>query len=340
MPLAGVPFQSIDVLIFAWFRRFRCRPIPIPGDSPPAWIDAVQAVRYQDRVRDDRPSNTATLVARSIVLASEDEKLRKLVAAGEAEILRRILGSGGAFGLTRRNALARAAFFRGMDLMVPGIVPHYLARKRRIETGVREALAGGARRVVIAGAGFDTLAWRLHAEFPEVDFLELDHPATQAVKRRATGGAANFSFATLDLATRSLRELPELEPGPSTVFVAEGLTMYLREERVAALLRDFASLAGPAGRVIFTFMEENEAGSIGFRGQNPLVAAWLKWRSEPFLWGIRRDRLPDFLASCGLVNPEVADDASLRDEILAPHGLGEIRLARGECVCLCSPIAR
>jgi methyltransferase (TIGR00027 family) len=227
-----------------------------------------------------------------------------------------------------------------MDLMVPGIVPHYLARKRRIEIAVREALDGGAMRVVVLGAGFDTLAWRLHGEFPKVEFLELDHPATQRVKRRALGDAVNFSYGQVDLALQSLADRPGLDASGSTVFVAEGLTMYLREERVAALLRDFAASAGPAGRVVFTFMEQDDAGSIGFRGQNPLVAAWLKLRSEPFLWGIRRDRLPGFLASCGLGNAEVIDEVRLRAEILVPRGLGEIRLARGECLCLCSPIAK
>jgi methyltransferase (TIGR00027 family) len=292
-------------------------------------------------MRHDRPSDTATLVARSIVLAAEDERLCRLVADGEAEVLRRILGeSGGWFRLARRHGGARRMFFQAMDRMVPGIVPHYLARKRRIEQGVRAALAGGAARVVVLGAGFDALAWRLHAEFPAVGFLELDHPATQGVKRRALGEAGNFSYGRVDLAAESLAGLRALSAGVSTVFVAEGLTMYLREVRVAALLRDLARLAGPAGRVIFTFMEEDDAGSTGFRGQNPLVAGWLKWRGEPFLWGIRRDRLPDFLASCGLGNPEVVDDAVLRDEYLVPRGLGKIRLARGECLCLCSPIAR
>jgi methyltransferase (TIGR00027 family) len=291
-------------------------------------------------MRDDTPSDTARLVARSIVLAAEDERLRTLVAEGEAETLRRILGeSGGWFGWARRRDWARGLFFNAMDLMVPGIVPHYLARKRRIETAVREALAGGAARVVVLGAGFDALAWRLHGDFPEVAFVELDHPATQRVKRRALGEAVNFTFGQVDLVVDSLATHLKPAAGVSTVFVAEGLTMYLREERVAALLRDLASLAGPAGRVIFTFMEEDDAGSIGFRGQNPLVAGWLKLRSEPFLWGIRRDRLPDFLASCGLGNPEVVDDAALRAEVLAPLGLREIRLARGECLCLCSPIA-
>lgn len=291
-------------------------------------------------MRDDMPSNTALLVARSIVLAAEDERLRRLVAPGEVEILRRILGEGaGWFGWARRHAWARRIFFKAMDQMVPGIVPHYLARKRRIEIAVREALAGGATRVVVLGAGFDTLAWRLHDEYPEVELVELDHPATQGVKRRALGEAANFSCGQVDLAVESSGDRLNPAGGISTVFVAEGLTMYLREERVEALLRDLAPLAGPKGRVIFTFMEEDDAGSIGFRGQNPLVAAWLKLRREPFLWGIRRDRLSGFLASRGLGNMEVLDEVRLRDEILVPCGLGEIRLARGECLCLCSPIA-
>lgn len=292
-------------------------------------------------MRDDMPSNTALLVARSIVLAAEDESLRKLVAPGEIETLNRILGeSRGWFGWARRRAWVRGVFFKAMDLMVPGIVPHYMARKRRIEVGVREALATGSTRVVVIGAGFDTLAWRLHGEYRGVEFVELDHPATQAMKRRALGDAANLSYGQMDLAV----DLPgdRLNPaaGVSTVFVAEGLTMYLREDRVAALLRDLASLAGTAGRVIFTFMEEDETGSIGFRGQNPLVAAWLKLRSEPFLWGIRRDRLAGFLELCGLGDLEVHDEVRLREEVVVPRGFGEVRLARGECLCLCAPIGK
>lgn len=292
-------------------------------------------------MRDDMPSNTALLVARSIVLAAEDGRLRKLVAPGEVETLSRILGeSRGWFGWARRRAWARGVFFKGMDLMVPGIVPHYLARKRRIEVAVRDALAGGATRVAVLGAGFDTLVWRLHGEYPEVEFVELDHPATQAVKRRALGDAANFSYRQVDLAVEPLGDRLNPAAGISTVFVAEGLTMYLREDRVVALLRDLASLAGPAGRVIFTFMEEDETGSIGFRGQNPLVAAWLKLRSEPFVWGIQRDRLAGFLASCGLGDLEVHDEVRLHEQILVPCGLDEVRLARGECLCLCSPIGK
>ncbi len=292
-------------------------------------------------MRDSVPSETAMLVARSLLLAAEDERLRELVAKGEVECLRLILGEGGGwFGLARRRAWARGLFFKVMNLMVPGIVPHYAARKRRIELAVRDGLAGGAGRVVILGAGFDTLAWRLHGEFPKVEFLELDHPATQGVKQRAFGGAANFSYGPLDLAVNSPAEVPALLDGRGTIFIAEGLTMYLREHRVATMLRELSSLAGKAGRVIFTFMEADGVGSFGFRGQNPVVAAWLKLRSEPFLWGIRRDQLPGFLEDCGLGSVDLFDALRLREEILAPRGLGEIPLAVGECLCLCSPLSK
>lgn len=303
-------------------------------DSPPSRLQG-------GRMRDDRASDTATLVARSILLAAEDGRLRSLLAEGEAELLGRILGVGGGwFGLARRWAWARGVFLGSMDRMVPGIVAHYLARKRRIEIAVREALAAGAARVVVIGAGFDTLAWRLRGEFPGVDFWELDHPATQEVKRRALGEAANFSYRPLDLTARSPAGASDLVVGPCSVFVVEGLTMYLPEERVVALLRDCAALAGRTGRVIFTYMEEDEAGSIGFRGQHPLVAAWLERRSEPFLWGVGRERLAGFLERCGLGAAERVDEIRLRREVLVGRGCGEIRLARGECICLCSPLSR
>ncbi|MEQ1870931.1 MAG: class I SAM-dependent methyltransferase, partial [Vicinamibacterales bacterium] len=52
-------------------------------------------------------------------------------------------------------------------------------------------------------AGFDLLAWRLHRERPEVRFFELDHPATQAPKKRKLDAAGNLTFLPVDLATDS-----------------------------------------------------------------------------------------------------------------------------------------
>ena len=124
--------------------------------------------------------------------------------------------------------------------------------------------------------------------------------------------------------------------GPS-VAVVEGLTMYLPEERVSGLMRDLAAFCGRDGRIIFSFMEADESGSIQFRGESPLIDRWLGSCGEPFLWGISRADLPNFLRLSGLSNRELVDHMSLRSEILAPLELSHVPLAKGECLCLATP---
>ncbi len=291
-------------------------------------------------MRDHSPSDTAILIARSVLLASKDPFLQRLVAYQEPETLKRILKCGW-FDRATDFRIVRQFLFGIERLLVPGIIAHYLVRKRRIELAVREAIAAGVSQVVVLGAGFDTLAWRLHTGFPQVSFWEIDHAATQTVKLQSIAAGPNIHFLPLDLATESLatrlRTCPAFSADRPSIFVAEGLTMYLSAERVGALMRD---IAGLAGNLVFTFMERDACGSIGFRGENPFVARWLRWRSEPFLWGISRQDLIPFLADAGLGHSVVSDHEVLRESILVPLDLREIPLARGECVCICSPVSR
>lgn len=296
-------------------------------------------------MKSDTPSDTSLLVARSILLASKGAHLRPLVAPREAEILAGILASSPDapwFEFVLKNGWARQMVFGLERLMVAGIIAHYLARKRWIEGKVRETLAEGTRQVIVLGAGLDTLAARLAAEFPQVILLELDHPATQRVKRQMPDRAPNLHWIPVDFATESITtvilDCPHFLKNQPCTIVAEGLTMYLKAERVSTLLRNSAELAGPGGRVIFTFMEQAGDGSIRFRCENPLVAWWLKSRREPFLWGISLAALPGWLLKNGLLGEIIANDTDLRREILAPHGLENIRLAQGECLCCCSPL--
>ncbi len=103
-------------------------------------------------MKKDLPSDTAILVARSILLASEDKQLRKLLAAGEREILQQILEGviGGTwFDFARSHASTRRLVFLAERWLLPGIIAHYLARKRQIETTVRKSIADGLEQVVI-----------------------------------------------------------------------------------------------------------------------------------------------------------------------------------------------
>jgi O-methyltransferase involved in polyketide biosynthesis len=152
-------------------------------------------------VRADRPSTTARLIAAATVFLSRDPRYRDLVPAGAAELCARFVSV---------EAVSRAplswAVWLAERATVPGLMLHFMLRKRFIEDSVRASLAAGGRQVVVIGAGFDTLGARLAAEFPQARFIEIDHPATQAAKRLAIDERGNLDFIAADLAEVRLQD--------------------------------------------------------------------------------------------------------------------------------------
>src|SRR5437867_3702956 len=146
---------------------------------------------------------------------------------------------------------------RGIErVTAPGIFLHYLMRKLFIEEAVRRSLAtpASARQVVVIGAGLDTLGARLALDGANnVRVVEVDHPATQAVKCRALARYGlpreGFSFVELDLTVRTLAEAlgdsDQLDPRLPAVFVAEGLLMYLTPERAVDFFREVHQISAP-----------------------------------------------------------------------------------------------
>lgn len=296
-------------------------------------------------MRDDRPSSTARLIARSIVLAARDPDLRVLVAPGEADALRAILAAcarPGWFEFTAARPWLARGLWRLERLALPGIVAHYLARKRWLERAAATALAAGVEQVVVLGAGFDLLGWRSHRTHPTVLFCELDHPATQRPKTAGlAGAAANFIQRPLDLGkdlpSAALSRIPQFNPQRPTLFIAEGLFMYFSAERVGAVLRDLRAF--PRATLAFTFMEPGPDGRATFRGGNRLIHSWLRSVREPFAWSLPREALPPFLAEHGWRLESFAAATELRAAILAPAGLRGIPLAEGECLCTATCLA-
>jgi methyltransferase (TIGR00027 family) len=293
------------------------------------------------RVQPDRPSSTARLIARCTLLAASDARLRPLVPAGAIAPIESLLteiGGGSWFEFARRHAWTRALLLAGERLVLPGIIAHYLARKRWLEARVSTALSAGFEQIVVLGAGFDTLACRLHSAHPTVRFFELDHPATQRPKAAALSTAPNLAFLPADLArvlpSSVLLADPRFDSRRRTFVVAEGLLMYFPEIRVREILADLTRL--PAAQVAFTFMAPGDDGRAAFRGGSPAIGAWLRFRREPFAWALAPAGLAAFLRPLGLHPLATAAAAELRAEVLVPAGLATIPLAEGEHLCLAS----
>ncbi|HYR34093.1 MAG TPA: class I SAM-dependent methyltransferase [Burkholderiales bacterium] len=262
-------------------------------------------------MRADRPSSTAALIAAATALLARDRRFAHLVPAGAAEICERCLSP---FWLTaaRLRWLAWAA----ERATIPGLMLHFILRKRWIEEAVRGALARGSRQVVVLGAGYDTLAARLAPQFPAVQFVEIDQPATQAVKCAAVE-RRNLRFIAADLACAPLAQV--LPPSAErSVFVLEGLLMYLTPAEQDTL---FAAIR--SSEVVFTAMEPRPDGRIAFHNATWLERVLLALWKEPFKSAVPRDALPGTLRGWGLTLRDMAD-------LAAAHP--ELALARGEIV--------
>ena len=123
-----------------------------------------------------------------------------------------------------------------------------VARSRFAEDTLRAAVERGVSQYVIVGAGLDTFACR--NPYSGIRVFEIDHPATQAEKRRrlAASGielADNVSLIPADLSARSLGEAlasSVFEPGKPAVFAWLGVIPYLELPAIEATFRYVASL--------------------------------------------------------------------------------------------------
>lgn len=166
----------------------------------------------------------------------------------------------------------------------------------------------GISQFVILGAGFDTRAFRLPKD-SAVRSFELDAPKTQAVKRqmleRAAIDASGVTFVPVDFETDDwLARLVAagFDPGQPALFLWEGVMLYLERAAVEATLR---SIAGTARGSVVAF---------DYFTTEPLTSKAFYWRfgrmatraaGEPMRFGTdstppSRDRLAEFLRSCGL----------------------------------------
>jgi methyltransferase (TIGR00027 family) len=234
--------------------------------------------------------------------------------------------------------IARRRWFFHVALMIerftiPGILRHYALRKKCLAELVRAGLSDGVDQAVVLGAGFDPLALELYDEFENVRFWEIDHPATQRYKAREVGGInpLRFHFVAADLQNSKIDAalLSDFNPAKRTIWIAEGLLMYLSGGVVKQQFEAIGRLSGPGSRFAFTFMEPQSDGRIRFRTQTKLVDWWLEYRDEPFSWATNRRQLAEFIHPWQIVR--IFDDTDLRKlGSLSLH----MSLAAGELICL------
>ena len=266
-------------------------------------------------MRTERPSYTARKVALNVVTLGAKRGMEKILPPGIVDATAKLLIESGAVGRRGvRFSRTRMAvgIYVAFDWMMPGQYEAFAHRKAFCERQVRKGVEAGASQVLVLGAGYDTLGWRLAPEFSGVNFFEIDHPATARLKARgvqAMGRRANLHLIAEDLGERQLVDVLHADAtwdsSAPTVIVAEGLLMYLPPEAVGTLFEQCAAVTGPGSRVAFTYIGTRANGRPDAGPWTWLVLWILKVNGEPWLWATAAGELRSFLNEHGW---EIADD--------------------------------
>ena len=170
----------------------------------------------------------------------------------------------------------RRLFLGVLERVGPGFYGAVVCRTRAIDDECRSALAAGATRVVIVGAGLDTRPYRM-PEMAATRVRELDLPGVQEAKKALLRSpAGHVTYTPIDLLSPDSGEVlasATAEAAP-TLLLCEAVTMYLPGEAVERIFAYAGSLP-PGSRVILTYLARDVADRAGNSGW----ARRLGWRS-------------------------------------------------------------
>jgi methyltransferase (TIGR00027 family) len=193
-----------------------------------------------------------------------------------------------------------------IDHRWPGVRTSVVARTRLIDDVIADSLQEQIEQFVILGAGFDSRAYRLPG-LRSIPVFEVDHPDTQAAKRRALERVLPVSpeqvrFVASDFTQRDLESsmaAAGFRDSAHTFILWEGVTNYLTEDAVDTTLR-WCSRAAAGSLLLFTYVHTDIlTRPDAFVGTKRLFAV-LEKVGERFSFGIDPSQLGEFLSRRGL----------------------------------------
>ncbi len=187
----------------------------------------------------------------------------------------------------------------------PGAQEMLNLRARLVDDLAVEMKTAGLEQIVMLGAGFDTMALRIKDALRTVTVFEVDHPATQVVKREAfarIGIPANVRFVAVDferddfvVKLRGAGFVPERR----SLIVWLGVKCYLTMQAITRAMNQIAALGAPGTRLVFDYILVEVINGTS-RNRDALSKARRMARlGEPWLFGLAPDQVPDYLASFG-----------------------------------------
>jgi methyltransferase (TIGR00027 family) len=211
------------------------------------------------------------------------------------------------------------------ERVAPGGMSTIPVRTRCIDDYLTTCIEQGIRQVVILGAGYDTRAYRFAALKGGVKVFEVDHPATQNVKREKIKKILGYLpdyvvYVPIDFEKEKVDERlfeSGYDRSLKTLFIWEGVTMYVTGEAVDETLAFVVHNSGEGSSIIFDYV----LGSA-LDGRLREAEGWKRYlekRGDPPIFGIEDGTIEEFLGSRGFhqvkdITAKALDDTYFADK--------------------------
>ncbi len=186
-----------------------------------------------------------------------------------------------------------------------GIYEYVIARTKYIDAVFGQALAEHFDQILIFGAGFDTRALRFQDTLRNTRVFELDVSITQQAKirqyqKRHLPVPSNVTFIAMDFDKESLpMKLDEagFRKQQRSLFILEGLLMYLQPESVQTTFHTIQEYAGRHSRVVFDYIYASVLRNEGLYYGETGIAKTVSDVGEKWHFGIEKGKIEQFLAA-------------------------------------------
>lgn len=218
---------------------------------------------------------------------------------------------------------------------------------------------GGARQLIILGAGYDTRGFRLDLwndndndkDEDEFAVVEVDQPDVQKKKianlnwliqqdekwgqviSKRMNESKKVQFLPVDFNTDDLQQkLCSLEggfqPNQCSVVTLEGVTQYIPKESTADTLKKLKDIIGSGSTVLITYVDQkcfeeeqtNDANNSSLTKRIGMIKRMAAKVGEPWISGWTKDEFASFLKDCGYDIVSDTTQEDYNDGYLQPVG--------------------
>ena len=212
----------------------------------------------------------------------------------------------------------------------PGVIGYLVARDRYFDDILLEYLQVGLQQLVILGAGYDSRPYRFDLQLKGVTTFEVDHPATQKVKlkkvREVIGVLPeHVIYVPVDFNTQTLvQRLLEYgyKPEWKTLFLWQGVSMYLTPDAVDATLSFVRGYSAPGSAIIFDYIYREILDGTRKHAEISGMHRYRFMTGENLTFGIEAGTVESFLMKRGFSRVKDVDVNYLKEAYFSGRNVG------------------